>query len=391
MKLTILALFLFSLLNIQTCDEVKNTSRKPASADSLIIAFNNEFDTISVDSINRGEAEYIDKVFSKLYKQGSFNGAVLVAEKGKVFYRKVFGVNDRVGKDELELNSAFQLASVSKMFTALAIMQLKEKDKLSYDHDVRYFLPDFPYNGITLHHLLTHESGLSNYMALSDKYWDQSTPLTNQDMYDLIVKHKPRLYFKPGNRFNYSNTNYAVLALIVEKVSHMPFNKYVEKNIFTPAGMVNSFVYHPDIKHDNEVIGYNRLRRGYSKIPEDYLNGVWGDKGIYSTVEDMYRFDMALKYNILVKSETIEEAFTPYVPQNKKNPTKFYGFGWRIKYLEEQKIVYHFGWWKGFKTGYLKNTDKDITLIILNNTNSFPNHQIVWGLLNYPDQLPKGS
>ena len=391
MKFTLIALFLFSILNIQTCDVQKQATGKPASADSLIIAFHQKFDTIEVENINSAEARYIDSVFSKLYKQGSFNGAVLVAEKGRVFYRKVYGVNDQVKKDELELNSAFQLASVSKMFTALAIMQLKEKGKLSYDHDIRYFLPEFPYNGITLRDLLTHQSGLPNYMAISDKYWDQSVPLTNQDMYELFVKYKPRLFFKPGSRFNYSNTNYAFLALVVEKLSHMPFNEYVEKNIFAPAGMVNSFVFHPAKGHKNEVTGYSRLRRGYSKIPEDYLNGVWGDKGIYATVEDMYRFDMALKYNILVKSESIEEAFTPFAPQNKKHPTKFYGFGWRIKYLEEQKIVYHFGWWRGFKTGYLKNMSRDVTLIILNNTNQFPNHQIVWGLLNYPDRLPKGS
>jgi len=391
MKLTILVLFLFSLLNIQTCDVPKQSIGKHASTDSLAKIFKQKFTTIKVEDINKTEAHYIDSIFNKLYKQGSFNGAILVAEKGKVFYRNVFGVNDQSKKDKLDFSSAFQLASVSKMFTALSIMQLKEKGKLSYDHDIRYFLPEFPYNGITISDLLTHQSGLPNYMALSDQYWNQNIPFTNQDMYDLFVKYKPKLFFKPGSRFNYSNTNYAFLALIVEKISHMPFNEYVEKNIFVPAGMNNSFVFNPSKECRNEVIGYNRCRRGYSKIPKDYLNGVWGDKGIYATVEDMYRFDMALKYNILVKSESIEEAFTPIAAQSKNHPTKFYGFGWRIKYLDEQKIVYHFGWWKGFKAGYLKNMSRDVTLIILNNTNTFPDHQIVWGLLNYPNKLPKGS
>jgi CubicO group peptidase (beta-lactamase class C family) len=391
MKLITLIFLLFTILNIPTCDVPKQTAGKAVMTDSLALIFKHKFDTIKVENINQAEAQYIDETFEKLYKQGRFNGAVLVAEKGKVFYRKVFGVNDQSKKDNLELSSAFQLASVSKMFTALSIMQLKEKGKLSYDHDVRYFLPDFPYDGITIRDLLTHQSGLPNYMAVSDKYWDQNIPLSNQAMYELMAKYKPKLFFKPGSRFNYSNTNYAFLALIVEKLSHMPFNEYVEKNIFKPAGMVNSFVFNPCKECKNEVIGYNRCRRGYSKIPKDYLNGVWGDKGIYATVEDMYRFDMALKYNILVKSESIEEAFTPFATQNKRNPVKFYGFGWRIKYLDEQKIVYHFGWWKGFKTGYLKNMSRDITLIILNNTNSFPNHEIVWGLLNYPYKLQKGS
>lgn len=391
MKLTILALFLFSLLNVQTCDVPKQSTGKPASIDSLALIFKQKFDTINVENINREEARYIDETFTKLYKQGRFNGAVLVAEKGKVFYRNVFGVNDQSKKDKLELNSAFQLASVSKMFTAVSIMQLKEKGKLSYDHDIKYFLPEFPYNGITIRDLLTHQSGLPNYMSMSDEHWNQNIPLTNQDMYELFIKYKPRLYFKPGSRFNYSNTNYAFLALIVEKLSHMPFNEYIEKNIFNPAGMVHSFVYNPSKECKNEVIGYERCRRGYSKIPKDYLNGVWGDKGIYATVEDMYRFDMALKYNILVKRESIEEAFTPFAAQSKRNPSRFYGFGWRIKYLDEQKVVYHFGWWRGFKAGYLKNMSKDVTLIILDNTNTFPNHQIVWGLLNYPNALPKGS
>ena len=135
MKLTIGVLFLFSLLNIQTCDVQKQTAGKQTSADSLTAIFKQKFDTIQVENINKAEARYIDSIFNKLYKQGSFNGAVLVAEKGKVFYRNVFGVNDQIKKDKLDLNSAFQLASVSKMFTALAIMQLKEKGKISYNHD----------------------------------------------------------------------------------------------------------------------------------------------------------------------------------------------------------------------------------------------------------------
>ena len=391
MKFALLGLILFSLLNVQTCDVNNKSSDQTSTNINLSSAFINKFDTIQVESFNAREAAFIDEEFSKMYRQGRFNGAVLVAEQGRVFYRRVFGVNDQANKDPLDINSAFQLASVSKMFTALSIMQLHEKGKLSYDHDVKFFLPDFPYNGITIRDLLTHQSGLSNYMALSDEHWDQTKPLTNQDVYELFATYKPKTYFKPGSRFNYSNTNYAFLALIVEKLSHMPFDEYVEKNIFAPAGMVHSFVFNPAKKRSNEVIGYSRSRRGLSKILEDYLNGVWGDKGIYATIDDMYRFDMALKYNVLVKSESIEEAFSPLAPQNRKHPTKYYGFGWRIKYLDDEKVVYHFGWWRGFKTGYLKNVNKDITLIILNNTNSFPNHEVVWGLLNYSDHPDLGS
>jgi CubicO group peptidase (beta-lactamase class C family) len=378
-------------INLFSCkSKSKNQEYPDKQPDSAYVEFKNRYEIIPVVNKKQDEVKWLDEIFSNLYKQGKFNGAVLVAEKGEVFYKKVFGYRDIHFKDSLDFNSSFQLASVSKMFTALAIMQLKEQGKVDIDKEVVEYLPLFPYKKMTIRHLLTHHSGLSNYMALSDDHWDRNKPLTNNDMYLLFAKYKPVLYYQPGKLFNYSNTNYAFLALIVEKITNMPFDKYMNDNVFDKIGMKNTYIFRPDKQNGNMVPGYSHYKRGFVQVPENYLNGVMGDKGVYSTVEDMYKFDRALRTDLLISSSSMDEVFTPANPDNKKRK-KFYGFGWRIKFVDDDKIVFHFGWWRGFKTGFIRDITHDKTIIILNNTNSFPQATLVWDILSYPYPHPEAS
>jgi CubicO group peptidase (beta-lactamase class C family) len=305
----------------------------------------------------------LDTFFQNMKRSG-FNGTVLVAEYGQVIYQKAFGYADFQTKDSLTTQTAFQLASVSKQFTAMAVMMLKERGKLSYEDSVQRFFPNFPYHGITVRQLLTHRSGLPNYTYFCDKHTDRKTPISNQQVVELLTKHKPEAYYPPNTHFDYSNTGYCLLGAIVEKASGMAFEDFLQVNIFKPLGMTRTVVYNkakePVIP--NKATGYTAGRRRYE---DTYLNGVVGDKGVYSTVEDLFKWDMALYSQKLVKAATLEEAFTPAHKEPKENN---YGFGWRIRTPKDSEpIIFHGGWWQGFNAYILHGRKDHSTIILLSN------------------------
>ncbi len=317
-------------------------------------------------------AEYYDEVFKRFYKKGRLNGTVLVGEKGKILYKGAFGYGDLRKKEPLEVEAAFQLASVSKMFTAAAIMQLKEAGELNYNDDIRKHLDFFPYEGITIRNLLNHNSGLPRYMSVAHDEWDKELPLSNKDMLDLMVQCAPGPYFSPGRMFNYLNVNYALLSVIVEAKTGIAFEDYLKQNIFEPLDMQNAFVYVNDgvRAFPDEVKGYELRRRRYRSIQDDYLNGVTGDKGVYASVEDLYKFDRALYSDDFLKKETVAEAYKPGNNRFRRGRDD-YGFGWRLKPGSPQ-ITYHYGWWKGFKACFIRDLDNERAIIILNNRTVSP-------------------
>ncbi|WP_236612950.1 serine hydrolase domain-containing protein [Cesiribacter andamanensis] len=336
----------------------------------------------------------LDSIFEQLHRKKGFNGTVLVTKWDQVVYRGAFGYADLKKKDTLSTETVFQLASVSKQFTAMAIMMLKEEGRLDYDDSLHHHLPTLPYRGITIRQLLTHRSGLSNYTYFSDKLWpDRSQYMTNEDVLRLMAAHKPDPYFQPDVRFDYSNTGYALLASVVEQVAGMPFARYLQTRIFTPLKMHNTFTFSPEEleKRSNVATGYTGGRR--LRTP-DYLDGVLGDKGVYSTVEDLYKWDQALYTQKLVKQQTLEEAFTG--TRRKRKRDEDYGFGWRIRELERgDTVVYHAGLWHGYATYMLRNPKEHSALIVLSNV---PNGSLrfVKELQEYlhparPEARPAGS
>lgn len=309
----------------------------------------------------------LDSVFTYLHKYRGFNGTVLVSKYDQVIYKGAFGFADFYYKDSLTTQTAFQLASVSKQFTAMAIMMLQEQGKLHYDDSVQQYLPVFPYKGITIRQLLTHRSGLSNYTYFSDRLWpDLHVPITNADVLNLMAQHQPPVYYPPNTHFDYSNTGYMLLALIVEQVSGMPFSVFLQKHIFEPLQMANSFTF--DEKRINQrgrvATGHNRNRR---KRTTDYLDTVLGDKGVYSTVEDLFKWDQALYTQKLVKHTTLKEAFTG-TRQDKRRKKEDYGFGWRItQAVSGDTVVFHGGLWHGFATYLMRNPKDHSAIIVLSN------------------------
>lgn len=357
---------LFSFFSLLILSDCSNPGKHIKTAKVLSLT-----DTILVRQYDSVISPKIDKWFKKLYKTSRFNGNILVAKDGKVVYENSVGYANYAHKDTLTLGYKFQIGSVSKQFTAMAIMILKERNLLDYQDEVRKFIPGFPYKGITVYQLLTHRSGLSNYNYFSDFYTDKETTIYNADVVRMMIDSIPLPYYPVNQGFHYCNTNYVLLAEIVERVSKTPFEQFLKKEVFRKAGMLNSMVFIKD-KQDRLYKAATGYHFKWLVAQHSYQDGVTGDKGIYTTVEDLLRWDKALYANKLVPSSSLQEAFLPKEPEKKGNSN--YGFGWRIKKcIDGSKVIYHGGWWRGFNALFVHDIKNKVTLIILSNirTRSF--------------------
>ncbi len=313
------------------------------------------------------KSEEFHKYFANLHKTGLFNGNILIAQKGVVIYEESFGYSNYAKRDSLNLKSEFQIASVSKQFTAVAIMQLFEKGLINFTDDVKKYIPNFPYNGVTIHMLLSHTSGLPNYIYMCDRYYNKKdSAVSNEAVLNCFSKYHPRKDFASGSRFTYSNTGYIILSQIVSVVTGKPFDEYLSENIFKPLGMNNTYVY---VKGKTKASKHATLGYKYGREVADdiFLNGVTGDKGIYSTVEDLYKWDQGLYTNKIIKYSTLEEnAFTP---QGKCETVKYnYGYGWRMYNREDgEKVLYHSGWWYGYQSLLIHLQKDSTTIVVLRN------------------------
>ena len=336
--------------------------------------------------------------FDSLFTHG-FNGGLVVAHNGVVVYERYSGYKDpRRKKDSVTANTAFHLASVSKTFTAMAVLKLWEQGKLDIHDDISKYLSGFP-PGITIKNLLSQRSGLMNYVHFMDQSgWDKRKYLTNSDLLQYIIQHAPQIEHAPaGRHFEYCNTNYAFLALIIEKVSGESYNEFLTKTFFLPLQMKYTYVF--------SIQDTAKATRSYKLngriYPMEYLDLVYGDKNIYSTPEDMLKWDAALRGGILFKQSTLDSAYTPYSLE--KRGKRNYGLGWRmIVYPDGKKLIYHNGWWHGNRTVFIRMTEENATIIALcNNDNKkvysckklcdvFGNYQQSLENSEDPDNDPEG-
>jgi CubicO group peptidase (beta-lactamase class C family) len=330
---------------------------------------------------------WIDSIFTKMSKGYWFNGSVAYLERGCLIYQKAFGLANFRTRDSLDIHSPFQLASVSKMFTAMAAMILKEEGRLDLDADIKTYIPDFPYDSVTTRLLLNHRSGLSRYMSLAHEHWtDKTIPMTNDDMLELFRAHVPDPYFLPDQGFHYCNTNYAVLASVIEAITGESFASFAEQRIFDPLGMEDSFVYHMDddttvsFYVETEVMGHNYRGWRPRRARNEYLNGVTGDKGVYTSIADLAVFDQAIDQSRLVSHATLKEVFTKGSPRYWRRKDN-YGFGWRIRESEDS-TAFHFGWWKGYRAYYIRDMKNSKTLIVLTNKDKGPGSSLYWDIVH---------
>ena len=310
-----------------------------------------------------------------------FNGNAIVIKQGKIIYQQALGYADYNSNRPLNDSSVFELASLSKQFTAMGIMILKEKRQLNYDDNVKKFFPDFPYDNITIRHLLTHTSGLPSYEDQFAKYWDHKKIAHNSDVLDMLAQRKDTLFFQQGTKWRYSNTGYAVLASIIEKVWGMDYNQFMAKYIFQPLGMTHTFIYNTRRSTGkipaNYALGFvysDSLKRYV--LPDDlpkydyvyYLDGIVGDGCVNSTIDDLFKWDQALYENKLVNKETLNEMLSPLVQTSPRDSTNFYGLGVMVQpKTANGKIISHTGGWPGYATSITRLVDSSETIILLSN------------------------
>jgi CubicO group peptidase (beta-lactamase class C family) len=319
---------------------------------------------------------FADRVDSVMNTVPDFSGVLLLAQKGKTIYHKAFGYRNFEIKTPVDTASIFELASESKQFTAAIIMLLKEENLLAYDDLVEKYLNDLPYKKITIRQLLNHTSGLPDYQAIMDEHWDKSKVANNDDILEYLRTYHPPVLFAPGEKYNYSNTGYVLLASIAEKASGKDFIQLCRDRIFTPLNMSSTNIRTLAEKAaiENFALGHifvdekKRFIRADSFPSSNYTIWLGNRKGpgrISSTASDLLKWDQALYTDQILKQETLEEAFAP--AKLKNDSLSYYGFGWEIKPDGEGKIVLHTGDNPGYKTEIIRHLGENKTLIILCN------------------------
>lgn len=329
------------------------------------------------------KASRVDAIFREYAQRGAPGASVMVIRDGKVLFKKAYGLANLEEKTPCATDTNYRLASITKQFTAAAVMLLVERKKLSYDSTLSDLFPGFPVYGrqITVRHLLNHTSGLTDYEDLITK--ETTAPLKDAQVLELL-KRERGTYFPPGTKFQYSNSGYAMLALIVEAVSRMSFATFLEQNVFEPLGMRDTVAYEKGISNvRRRAYGYGKRADGaggFENKDQSLTSSVLGDGGVYSSVEDLYKWDQSLYTDRLLSRASLREAFTPGVKINDQG--EGYGFGWFTETYRGLRTVWHYGSTTGFRTAIERFPDQRFTVIVLVNRNEADAHLLARKLVD---------
>jgi CubicO group peptidase (beta-lactamase class C family) len=337
------------------------------------------------------ETNSIDSLINLFIKNNCFNGDMLITVDDKTFYERAVGYRDNQTKEKLKHNSIFNIGSISKPFTSVAILQLQEKNLLNINDRVKKYIPEFPFDSISIKHLLSHTSGITTDIDFLEDI-DLNKHLSNDSIVNLLIKYKVQLLFAPGSDWGYSNIGYAILAVIVDRVSKQKFSDYALEHIFIPASMKRTFIPADKIvekwlpknvsskdlleghMYDN-ITSCNVVNIDSVKSYQHYDHYFIGSGNIYSCVYDLEKFDSALRNNILLTNASQELAYTPFVLTNgdtakdMRAPIKsYYGLGWFISIDKSWgKIIWHKGRSFGSRSVYLRNPSKKQTVTFTDN------------------------
>ena len=307
----------------------------------------------------------IDKLLSEQFKTNETGAAALVARNGQIIYKKAFGMANLELNIPMQADNVFRIGSITKQFTAVAILQLMEQGKLSLQDDITKFIPDYPTHGhkITIEHLLTHTSGIKSYTGMKD-FGD----IMRKDMKpeELInhFKNQP-MDFAPGTKWMYNNSGYFLLGYIIEKVSGKTYPQYLEEVIFKPLGMTNSY-YGSDSKIiKNRASAYGKNDKGFENAEPLSMTLPYSAGSIQSTVEDLFKWHQAVHAYKLVKKESLDKAFIPYKLSDGKATT--YGYGWSLGNVQESPSIEHGGGINGFLTMGIYLPKEDVFVAVFSN------------------------
>ncbi|MEO1449372.1 MAG: serine hydrolase domain-containing protein, partial [Bacteroidota bacterium] len=312
--------------------------------------------------------EALDSWLSELEQAHKFNGAVLIARDSKPLLMKGYGYADHQRQDRLTENSSFRLASVSKQFTATGILLLAEKDSLTIDDPVARHIDGFPYPEVTIRHLLNQTSGVPDvYMQLADQHQDEFEILSNEKAVALVVAANKPAVASPGAKFQYSNTNYILLARIIEVVSGKSFEAFMQEALFDPLEMTHTRVWNlfsADKHFPGQVEDVKNFKGKMKRLEPTPIDGVAGDGAVFCSVSDFLKWDAFWYGNQLVSPELMAEARQK--PVLGDGSSSDYGFGWMIS----DKGMWHNGSWLGAQTLIVRNTDRKTCLVVLDNSSN---------------------
>lgn len=353
-RIVIYSLMVICLVNCNGDAKNRNSDFNSRYVDSSFT-----FNSLSVKTVEQYKLQVKEFYDSALLSKG-FNGAILVAKNGQVLFEDYHGLINFQTNDSITANTPFHLASISKTFTGMAILKFWEQGKISLEDSLQKFFPQFPYQGVTIRMLLSHRSGLPNYLYFMDSIWNKHQKVTNQDVLNSIIIHKPPLTSMPGTHFNYSNTNFVLLALIIEKLSGKQFPQYMKQNVFEPLGMMNTYIF-----SSADTVHYVPTYSVTKPFPMDQYDCTYGDKNVYSTPQDLLRWDKALYQHTFVSKATLDTAFTPL---SMETPSMHnYGLAWRLFINKNDTLVYHNGNWHGSNTVFARFIQDTATIIVLSN------------------------
>lgn len=313
------------------------------------------------------QIENVDSLFSEFNQDQCSGASVLVSINGQIVFEKSYGFANLEEKKRVETKTNFRLASVTKQFTAASIFILVQRELLKLETKLIDIFTDFPDYGnkITIKHLLTHTSGLIDY---EDLIPDTATIQVKDADALRMMYEQSSTYFEPGTKFKYSNTGYALLAMVVEKISGISFAKFLEKKIFKPLQMNNTVAHEEGISAvNNRAYGYSQTDSGWIRKDQSLTSAVLGDGGIYSNVEELFKWEQSLYTNKILSDEICNEAMTRKTLNNGDKID--YGYGWHLKTYKGNEIVYHGGSTQGFRNVIYRVPAKKFTAIILTNRN----------------------
>lgn len=334
------------------------------------------------------QAPAIDKLMTTLHQRGQFNGAILVAKQGIILYRNAFGNANMQTGAGFTPETPSDIGSLTKQFTAAAIMILAERKKVSYDEPIARYIPEFSRSAhlsqITLRELLNHTSGIPDYgdLGMDDARMNQDELIAG------LLKNENHTE-EPGGKYRYSNPGYALLAIVVERVSGLAFGDFLDREIFKPLAMNSTFLYDSPAKRSSKAaVGYNQ----FGDVDDSGPTSIPGDGGIFSTVDDLYKWDQALYSDKLLPQSALSQAFTPGKVQR---GTTVYGFGWNVGEEDGNKYVWHQGNRAGFRAFIERWPVDRTTVIILTNKGNSARRDMNAAIRNIladkPYVLPKES
>ncbi len=396
MRLSVWFLCLFLTLNSISCKKSNQNSDESSTSKVSYPIVEDWSKAYNFKKLNPDDKEkkfqLIDNYFKTVWLPANVSGGLIVAQHGQIIYEAYNGFEDIENQIPMTAESSLHIASISKIMTALVILKYADEGKINLNDKVSLYLENFPYSDVSIENLLNHRSALPNYLYLSDDkaYWDNSQMMSNQDVLDMLVTKKPAVNGTAGKNFSYNNTNFVLLALIIEKLSGMTYPEAMKKMIFDPIGMDHTFVMDFDKDADRVSKSYNF--RG-SFWAYDHLDKTYGDKNIYSTPGDLLKLDLALYSDKILSDKMKELAWKGY--SYEKKGVKNYGLGFRMMEWDNgDKMLYHTGKWHGNNSVLIHDVKNEVSIISIGNRRSrliYDAMSLISYFSDYPMGIPGGK